>query len=278
MTPARWQQAKEIFSQALEYDPHQRSAFLAKVCGDDEAMRREVETLIAAHQEPGSFIDSPAYALAAGMLASDQELSVGECVAHYEVLGLLGKGGMGEVYLALDSNLRRNVALKFLPSSFTEDRDRLHRFEREARAASALNHPNILTIHEIAEADGRRFIATEYVKGETLRQRMQSRRLTATEALHIGEQIASALAQAHAAGTVHRDIKPDNVMLRSDGVVKVLIWNVYWVSRATGQQKQLTKYTDLNSYVRYPAWSPLNNRIVYEYVETKGNIWMLELK
>jgi eukaryotic-like serine/threonine-protein kinase len=222
MTPERWQHAKEIFGRALEYDPPQRSAFLSNVCGEDQAMRREIEALIAAHQEPGSFIDSPAYEIAAEMLASNEEISPGKRVGHYEVLTLLGKGGMGEVYLALDSNLRRRVALKFLPSSFTKDSYRLQRFEQEARAASALNHPNILTIHEIGEAEGRRFIATEYIKGETLSQRIEAGRLTAVEALHIAEQIASALAEAHAAAIVHRDIKPDNVMLRSDGVVKVL--------------------------------------------------------
>jgi Tol biopolymer transport system component/predicted Ser/Thr protein kinase len=222
MTPERWQQAKEIFSRAIQYEPTQRSAFLSKVCGEDEAMRLEVESLIAAHQEPGSFIDSPAYELAAEMLAPDQELAPGQSIGHYEVLTLLGKGGMGEVYLALDANLRRKVALKFLPSYFTKDRDRLRRFEQEARAASALNHPNILTIHEIGEAEGRRFIATEYIKGETLRQRMAAGRLKAVEALNIAEQIASALTEAHAAGIVHRDIKPDNIMLRSDGLVKLL--------------------------------------------------------
>ena len=234
MTPARWQYAKEIFSRALEYDPQQRSAFLSNVCGEDEAMRREIEALIAAHQEPGSFIDSPAYQLAAEILASDEELSPGKCVGHYEVLTLLGKGGMGEVYLALDLSLRRKVALKFLPSSFTKDSDRLQRFEQEARAASALNHPNILTIHEIGEADGSRFIATEYIEGQTLRHRMETGRLTAVEALHISEQIASALAEAHAAGIVHRDIKPDNVMLRRDGVVKLLDFGLAKLTQEEG--------------------------------------------
>ena len=222
MTPERWQQAKEIFSRAIQYEPTLRSDFLTQVCGEDEAMRIEVESLIAAHQEPGSFIDSPAYELAAEILASDQDLAPGQRIGHYEVLTLLGKGGMGEVYLALDANLRRKVALKFLPSYFTRDIDRLHRFEREARAASALNHPNILTIYEIGAAEERRFIATEYIKGETLRQRIEAGRLKAVEALNIAEQIASALAEAHAAGIVHRDIKPDNIMLRSDGVVKLL--------------------------------------------------------
>ncbi|HVS83761.1 MAG TPA: serine/threonine-protein kinase [Pyrinomonadaceae bacterium] len=146
----------------------------------------------------------------------------GQTIGHYEILSTLGKGGMGEVYLARDTKLDRKVALKFLPGAFTEDRDRLRRFEREARAASALNHPNILTIHEIGEADGHRFIATEFIDGETLRQRIATGPLKGNEALHIVEQIASALAEAHGAGIIHRDIKPENIVLRRDGIVKVL--------------------------------------------------------
>jgi serine/threonine protein kinase len=146
----------------------------------------------------------------------------GQRLGHYEIVSTLGKGGMGEVYLAQDHKLGRKVALKFLPLSFTKDGDRLRRFEREARAVSALNHPNILTIHEIGEADGHRFIATEFIDGETLRQRIATGPLKVNEALHIAEQIASALAEAHAVGIIHRDIKPENIMLRRDGLVKVL--------------------------------------------------------
>lgn|GEM_PF-4554152 len=146
----------------------------------------------------------------------------GQRIGQYEIISPLGKGGMGEVYLAQDHKLGRKVALKFLPLSFTKDADRLRRFEREARAASALNHPNILTIHEIGEIDGHRFIATEFIDGETLRQKIAAGPLKVNEALQIVEQIASALADAHAAGIIHRDIKPENIMLRRDGIVKVL--------------------------------------------------------
>jgi serine/threonine protein kinase len=146
----------------------------------------------------------------------------GQRIGQYEIISLLGKGGMGEVYLAQDHKLGRKVALKFLPSSFTKDADRLRRFEREARAASALNHPNILTIHEIGEIEGHRFIATEFIDGETLRRKIATGPLRVNEALHIAEQIASALADAHGAGIIHRDIKPENIMLRRDGIVKVL--------------------------------------------------------
>ena len=167
----------------------------------------------------------------------------GQTIGQYEIISMLGKGGMGEVYLAQDHKLGRRVALKFLPFSFTKDADRLRRFEREARAASALNHPNILTIHEIGEVDGHRFIATEFIDGETLRQRIVTGPLKVNEALHIGEQIASALAEAHAAGIIHRDIKPENIMLRRDGIVKVLDFGLAKLAEAkeSGRPEDLTR-------------------------------------
>jgi len=146
----------------------------------------------------------------------------GTLLGRYEVRSLLGTGGMGEVYLAYDTSLRRQVAIKLLPVDVTQNKARLSRFEREAYAASSLNHPNILTIHEIGEQDGHHFIATEYVDGESLRQHISRAPLQLREVLEVAQQIASALAAAHQAGIVHRDIKPENVMLRSDGLVKVL--------------------------------------------------------
>jgi serine/threonine protein kinase len=156
-------------------------------------------------------------------------LIAGSQISVYQLLSLLGRGGMGEVYLALDTRLGRKVALKLLPTAFTTDADRLQRFAREARAASALNHPNIITIHEIGEVatenGSMRYIVTEYVEGETLRQRMASlpqRRMKPSEAIEVALQIAAALSAAHEAGIAHRDIKPENVMIRRDGIVKVL--------------------------------------------------------
>jgi serine/threonine protein kinase len=221
MSPERWQRVKEIFQEALERAPGERSAFLAGECGGDEALRREVESLIASHEKDGSFIDSPAFEVAADMLTSDHELT-GQNIGHYEILSTLGKGGMGEVYLARDTKLDRKVALKFLPGDFAQDQDRLRRLEQEARATSALNHPNILTIFEIGEADGRHYIATEFIEGETLGQRIAVGPLKLGETLNISEQITSALSAAHGAGIVHRDVKPENIMIRSDGIVKVL--------------------------------------------------------
>jgi len=222
MTPDRWKQVKEIFHSALQYGPAERSIFVSSACGGDESLRKEVESLISSHEKDGTFLDSPAYAAVAETLVNDQELKPGEKIASYEVISFISRGGMGEVYLAQDRRLGRKVALKLLPATFTRDSDRLGRFEQEARAASALNHPNIITIYEILKVNSAHVIATEFVEGETLRQRMSHTPLTLTQSLHVAIQIADALVAAHQAGIVHRDIKPENVMLRPDGYVKVL--------------------------------------------------------
>ena len=223
MTPERLQQIEELFHSAAALEPERRSGFLAEACGGDEALRTEVESLLKFHAPGESFIEQPAADIAAELLAGGQEgWEAGRRVGHYEIKGLLGEGGMGEVYLAEDVRLGRPVALKLLPARFAVDADRVRRFEREARAASALNHPNIVTIHEIGRTGSRHFIATEFVEGETLRKRMEGGRLSVGEVLDVAVQIASALAAAHEAGIVHRDVKPENVMLRRDGFVKVL--------------------------------------------------------
>ncbi len=153
-------------------------------------------------------------------------------ISHYRILQKLGSGGMGEVFLAEDTKLGRRVALKLLSEEFTTSRDRLHRFEQEASTASALNHPNILTIHEIGYEGGRHFIATEFVDGLTLRKRLAGPGLELREVLDIGMQVASALDEAHAAGIIHRDIKPENVMIRRNGYVKILR---FWPGEARGE-------------------------------------------
>ncbi|MEJ7700665.1 MAG: serine/threonine-protein kinase [Pyrinomonadaceae bacterium] len=147
-------------------------------------------------------------------------------MAHYRIVRKIGAGGMGEVYLAEDTKLDRRVALKILPAEFAEDKDRMNRFVREAKSASALNHPNIITIHEIGESDGTHFIATEFIDGKTLNEYAKSNPLNFKSALEIAIQIASALDEAHAAGIVHRDIKPDNVMIRENGLAKILDFGI----------------------------------------------------
>ncbi len=149
-------------------------------------------------------------------------IAAGTRLGRYEIRSLLGTGGMGEVYLGYDTSLRRQVAIKLLPAEFTQNKARLARFEREAYAASSLNHPNILTIYEIGEQDGNHFIATEYVEGESLRHHLARKHIELREVLDVTSQVASALAAAHEAGIVHRDIKPENIMLRRDGLIKVL--------------------------------------------------------
>jgi serine/threonine protein kinase len=218
MKPERWQQLDKLFQSALEREPEQRAAFLDGACAGDEALRREVESLLAASKEAGSFIERPALEVEARSLADEQgnvgaESMVGKTIGHYRVIALLGLGGMGEVYLAQDNVLGRKVALKLLPAYFTKDTDRLRRFEQEARAASALNHPNIVTIHEIGHDGSFHFIAQEFVEGVTLRTYLGGKRLAFDEALDISMQVASALAAAHAKGMVHRDLKPENMMV-----------------------------------------------------------------
>jgi serine/threonine protein kinase/sugar lactone lactonase YvrE len=223
MTPERWQQIDQLFHSALERKSGERAEFLAEACHADESLRHEVESLIGAHEQSESFIEAPASDLAAELFAgSEARLTAGESVAHYQIVSLLGEGGMGEVYLAHDVRLGRQVALKRLPAQFTLDAERVHRFEQEARAASVLNHPNIVTIHEIGDSNSLHFIATEFVEGETLRQHMTTARMNIDEVLDLATQIGSALAAAHAAGIVHCDIKPENIMIRPDGFLKVL--------------------------------------------------------
>ncbi|HEV8426725.1 MAG TPA: protein kinase [Pyrinomonadaceae bacterium] len=223
MTPERYRMIGELFHAALEVNEAQRAVFLENQCAGDEDLLREVTTLLASNQEASGFIASPALAVAAEQLAADQvDALIGQRIGRYRVLSIIGVGGMGRVYLAEDTALGRRAALKLLPEYFTHDRNQIQRFRQEARAASALNHPNILTVYEVGDLEGTEFIATEYVEGQTLRCRLGSSPFNIREALDVAAQIGDALAAAHAAGIIHRDIKPENIMLRADGYVKVL--------------------------------------------------------
>jgi len=219
----RWRQIDALLLSVLEREAGDRVAFLEQACAGDESLKTELESLLSSGAEALGLFETPAFESAAALLSEHiPALVEGQPIGHYQVLSFLGAGGMGEVYLAEDTKLRRKIALKLLPGEFTRHQERLRRFQQEAQAASALNHPNILTIHELGEVDGRQFIATEFVEGETLRERLKRSLLTLAEALDIAIQIASALATAHKAGIIHRDIKPENIMLRHDGYVKVL--------------------------------------------------------
>jgi len=222
MPDPHWENLKEIFEVAVALPPAERSAYLDRVCDGNDSMRQAVQSLIKSHEETGNFVDRPAFQAAAQLLVDKLDFTPGREVAHYKILSQIGEGGMGQVYLAEDTKLNRKVSLKFLSSTFTNDRERLRRFEQEARAVSTLNHPNILTIHEIADTDGHRFISTEFIEGQTLRERLRSG-VDIDEAIEIAIQVASALVAAHRVNIVHRDIKPENIMIRKeDGLVKVL--------------------------------------------------------
>nr|MDQ3806503.1 serine/threonine protein kinase [Acidobacteriota bacterium] len=237
MNAERWRRISILFRHALERDPDDRSAFLAEECPGDEGLRVAVESLLASHDQAarGRFIESGALGRVSGPDTAEmqaapepaEEVMPGDAqLGPYRILGKLGAGGMGAVYLARDTRLGRRVALKILPAHLARDEEFVRRFEQEARAASALNHPNILTVHEIGEAEGRRFIATEFVEGLTLRDAMAAGRVDVATALDVCAQVAGALAKAHAHGIVHRDVKPENVMVDEDGHVKVLDFGI----------------------------------------------------
>src|SRR2546425_991460 len=241
MKPERWQQIKILLQSGLECEADERPAFLDEACAGDDSLRREVESLIVSYEQAGSFIEQPAYGVMAEIIADEHSRSmVGRTLGHYEVLELLGTGGMGEVYLAQDtSELERTVALKILPAELASDKERMQRFIQEAKTVSALNHPNILTIHEVGQAEGTRFIVTEYIDGVTLSEHLRSKRASLHELLDIATQVAAALDAAHEAGVVHRDIKPENIMLRRrDHIVKVLDFGLAKLTENRAERRQ----------------------------------------
>jgi serine/threonine-protein kinase len=227
MTPAQLRTIEEIFYAALDQEPDDIARFLETACEGDELLRRKVEALLASRQRVGSFIETSAAGIATRIIENGQaDLLVGQTFGHYKISKRIGSGGMGEVYLATDVTAGRKAALKLLPMRFTGDAERLKRFQQEAHAVVALNHPNILTVYEIGEDHSTHYIASELIEGETLRQRLARGRMELNEAVDIAIQVASALAAAHEAGIVHRDINPGNIMLRPDGYVKVLDFGI----------------------------------------------------
>ena len=225
MDPELWKKVDALLEEAMAQPPAQREAFVIEASKDHAELRDEVLSLLKAQNQASNFMERSAMKVAAAALAQDSNLTtyfslIGKELANYKIEKLLGAGGMGEVYLARDTKLKRLVALKILPWHFVADAERSTRFRTEARALSSLNHPNLITVYEVGEADGLHFIATEFVEGQTLSALRQ--KLSLRELLAIVSQVAEALAAAHQAGIIHRDIKPDNVMLRPDGYVKVL--------------------------------------------------------
>ena len=227
MEPGRWARITEIYHATITRPPEERASFVGQECHGDESLRKQVEAMVKSHERSGDFIESPAFAIAPELLIDERTVDlIGQSIGHYRIESLLGVGGMGEVYLARDERLGRKVALKLLPEHVTADETQLSRFKTEARAASALNHPNILTVYEIDTAGNRQFIATEFIEGITLRASLEDGRMNLRAALEIAMQVASALAAAHEVGVVHRDIKPENIMVRPDGYAKVLDFGI----------------------------------------------------
>jgi serine/threonine protein kinase len=274
MADENWNKAKRIFAEVIKIAPDERARFLDEICPDSADTRREVESLLASLDDAGNFMETPAIGEVADSFAGETaQLNAGQYIGHYEIIEKIGAGGMGEVYLAKDTRLNRQVALKLLAAHITEDKTRVSRFRQEAFATSALNHPNIVTIFEVGEWQGRDFIVTEFIEGMTLRSVLQKKKLTFGEAFDIAQQTASALAAAHGAGIVHRDIKPENIILRPDGLVKVLDFGIAKYMPSENNRQSLVE-TEVGEVIGTAAYmSPEQARGVE--IDARTDIWSL---
>ena len=254
MTPERWQQVTNLFHAALEVDAPKRQAFVADAAGDDAALRHEVESLLASHDTSADFLETPAWGVAPGLLFDDVEPDVaGRTIGPYRLIDVIGRGGMGIVYAAEDTRLGRQVALKALPPGYAADPTRRERLRREARAAAALAHPCIATIHALEEIDGDLYIVSELVRGTTLREEIRRGPLEPGTLRPTLLDIADALAAAHAQGIVHRDLKPENVMRAAGGRVKILDFGL---ARSTdaADRSTITQLTQQGAAVGTPGY------------------------
>ena len=254
MTPERWKQVSDLFHAALQRDPSERPAWLAAACGGDDALRREVESLLAMHDSSGDFLETPAWGVAPELMLDDPSPNLaGRMVGPYRVIEEIGRGGMGIVYAAEDTRLGRQVALKALPPDYAADPTRRERLRREARAAAALAHPCIATIHALEEIDGNLYIVSELVRGATLREELRTGPLAPGVLDPTLIDIADALAAAHAQGIVHRDLKPENIVRGAGGRVKVLDFGL---ARSAGgtSKATITQLTQAGAAVGTPGY------------------------
>lgn len=252
MNAEKWQKINDLFHATLDVGAEERAELMN--AEPDDSVRTEVQKLLVAHESSGNFIAEPASPNLVNIISNGSgtspksTINTGDRIGRYNVIEQIGRGGMGEVYLCRDADLNRDVAIKVLPPEFTNDAERIKRFRREARSASALNHPNILTIYEIGESDGLQFMVSEFVAGKTLTEHLSVEKPSTLDALKIAEQICSALAAAHEAGIVHRDIKPDNVMVRGDGLVKVLDFGLAKATTTSVSQTENATLLKSNSF------------------------------
>lgn len=276
MNPDRWKQIDELFDAVLDLPESARESFLTAKCNDDDELKKEVLKLLKANSATEKFMENPALEVAGENLAFQKTIAFhanlnGRKIGNYKIEKLLGAGGMGEVYLAMDEKLKRNVALKILPAQYTSNDERVKRFELESRAISILNHPNIVTIYDLGSWEGINYIATEFVEGKNLRELIGGE-LKTGEILNFIIQVCDALSAAHNAGIIHRDIKPENIMVRPDGYVKVLDFGLAKLSDFSPHSPNSFAETAQGIIVGTPAYmSPA--QIADEKVDYRTDLW-----
>jgi len=262
MDPERWNRIEALLHEALERPQAERGAYLRQASGGDEELEREVQSLVAADERAGSFLETPAAEQAAREIAQTE--LAGQTVSHYRILEMLGAGGMGVVYKAFDTRLDRHVALKFLPPHLRQNEELKQRLAEEARSASTLDHPNIVVVHDIGETpNGDLFIAMAFHEGVTLRHKIEAAKpgaLPVAEALQIARQVASGLARAHERGILHRDIKPGNIIVDKDGVARIIDFGLAKSAAATATMDGSTKGTPLYMSPEQASGKPLDGR------------------
>ncbi|MBZ5581298.1 MAG: protein kinase, partial [Acidobacteriia bacterium] len=279
MQAERWERIKQVYNSALRIEPQQREAFLDEACAGDEWLRREIEQLLAQGSQADGFLESPALEIAARAIAVEEQGSelAGRALLHYRVIEKIGEGGMGVVYRARDERLQRDVAIKVLAGAALPNERARTQLLREARAAAALNHPNICTVHEAGNADGHAYVAMELVEGKSVSALLEQGPLSFEHTVRYGVQLADALAHAHPRGIVHRDLKSANVVVNREGRAKVLdfglakrldvrAWNEITRSQATETAPGMVAGT-----LAYMAPEQLRG----EAADVRSDIWSL---